>query len=100
MTKELTKIAGKAALNKTQKSTYKFPNSDLKITLKYVPSSLGYEERYKGKTYQIYSEGELIGDLYNDMNGTFSMYSDKNNVFVSNLKEVNDIVNVWQDGQL
>lgn len=96
----LENLVEKAATNISQKTTYKFPNSDLKFTLKYRPYASGYQEQYLGRTYSVFSDSELIGDIYDDMDGTFTMWVDDLAIIVKGLTEIKHIEQAWQDGKL
>lgn len=101
---KLQKMTEKARSNKLMKSSTVEKSSGIKLTLEYRPNAEGLEGQYMGNTFYIYlqygSDRDLIGDLYDHENGTYSMWSDNQNILVDGLTDSLHLERAHMDGNL
>ncbi|MBF0795215.1 hypothetical protein [Mammaliicoccus lentus] len=101
---KLTKMSNKARNNKTGKSSHVISDNGIKFTLEYKPIAEGYNGQYIGNTFYVHlkygEDNDLIGDLYDNQDGTFSMWVDKHSKLVEGLTDVMHLERAYMDGNL
>lgn len=101
---KLEKVTEKARNNKTAKSSHYIKFTGITFTLEYRPNTDGYNGQYLGNTFYVYlkygKDNDLIGDLYDNQDGTFTFWSDKHSIAIDNLTDVLHLERSHIDGNL
>lgn len=100
----IQKMVDRARKNKTMKSSTYEKKADITFTLEYVPYLEGYEGQYMGNTFYAYlkygSDVMFLGDIYDEGNGVFKMWSEKHEKLVEGLTEALEMERAYFDGNL
>lgn len=96
----LQTITSKARSNRSNRTHHTIKQNGLKFSFKFSEMAEGYEGKYLNNTFYVYHEGDLIGDLYDNQDGTFSMWVDETGILVEGLTQPMHIERAWQDGNL
>ena len=101
---KLTEMSNKARNNKTGQSSHVVSGNGIQFTLEYRPHAEGYNGQYIGNTFYVYlkygGDNDLIGDLYDNHDGTFTMWVDKQSKLVDGLTDVMHLERAYMDGNL
>lgn len=96
----LQELSKKARENKSNRAYNVVSRLNLRFDLKFVPIAEGYNGQYLENTFYVYCDGDMIGDLYDEQDGTFSMWVDNKAVLVKGLTEVMHLERAYMDGNL
>lgn len=101
---KLQNITDKARNNKTSKSSHCDKSTGVTFTIEYKPINDGYNGQYLGNTFYVYlkygRDNDLIGDLYDNQDGTFSFWTDNHKIIVNDLTDVLHLERAHMDGNL
>ena len=73
---------------------------NLRFDVVYKEYAEGYDGQFLENTFYVFNEGQQIGDLYDNQNGTFSMWVDDKGLLVEGLTQPMHIERAWMDGNL
>jgi len=101
---KLTEMSNKARNNKTGQSSHVVSANGIQFTLEYKPHAEGYNGQYINNTFYVHlkysGDNDLIGDLYDNQDGTFTMWVDKQSKIVEGLTDVIHLERAYMDGNL
>lgn len=96
----LQEFSNRARNNKSKRAYTVVDKWNIRFDLRFSPNSEGANGQYMGNTFYVYCDGDLIGDLYDEKNGTFSMWVDKKAIIVKGLTDVMHLERAYMDGNL
>src|SRR5699024_5980079 len=101
---KLTEMRNKARNNKTGQSSHVVSANGIQVTEEYKPHAAGYNVQYINNTFYVHlkysGDNDLIGDLYDNQDGTFTMWVDKQSKIVEGLTDVIHLERAYMDGNL
>lgn len=96
----LQTITNKARTNTSHRTRYTIKPNNITFGFKYSDIAEGYNGQYLKNTFYVFNDGVLIGDLYDNQDGTYDMWVDDKSVLVKGLTQPLHIERAWIDGNL